>query len=90
MLPLPVGPIEWNVTYQVLDNPLSYNILLGRPWIHEMRALPSTYHQCVKFPFHGSELTIPATTTYTCNMLKDVETFVPTNRESIEYHDNKF
>ncbi|XP_074318251.1 uncharacterized protein LOC141655051 [Silene latifolia] len=21
-----------------------------RPWIHEMKAVPSTYHQCLKFP----------------------------------------
>ena len=89
MLPLHIGPIERDVTCQVLDIPLDYNILLGRPWIHEMRAVPSTYHQCVKFPFHGSEVTIPATTSYTCNMLKAAENFVPTNRESTDYHDNK-
>ena len=89
VLPLRVGPVERNVTCQVLDIPLSYNILLGRPWIHEMHVVPSTYHQCVKFPFHGSEVTILATTSYTCNMLKDAETFVPRNRESTEYHENK-
>ena len=89
VLPLHVGPVERNVTCQVLDIPLSYNILLGRPWIHEMRVVPSTYHQCVKFPFHGSEVTIPATTSYTCNMLKVVENFVPSNRESTDYHENK-
>ena len=89
VLPLRVGPVERNVTCQVLDIPLSYNILLGRPWIHEMRVVPSTYHQCVKFPFHRSEVTIPATTSYTCNMLKAVENFVPTNRECTNYHDNK-
>ena len=89
VLPLHVGPVERNVTCQVLDIPFSYNILLGRPWIHEMRVVPSTYHQCVKFPFHGSKVTIPANTSYTCNMLKAIENFVPTNRESIDYHDKK-
>ena len=89
VLPIRVGPVERDVTFQVLDIPLAYNILLGRPWIHEMRAVPSTYHQCVKFPFHGSEVTIPATTSYTCNMLKAAENFVPTNRESVTYHDDQ-
>ena len=89
MLPFCVGPVKRDVTRQVLDIPLAYNIFLGRPWIHEMRVVPSTYHQCVNFPFHGSEVTIPATTSYTCNMLKVAENFVPTNRESTEYHDNK-
>ena len=51
--------------------------------------MPSTYHQCVKFPFHVSEVTIPASTSYTYNMLKSTENFVPTNRESIDYRDNK-
>lgn len=89
VLPIRVGLVERDVTFQVLDIPLAYNILLGWRWIHEMHAVPSTYHQCVKFPFHGSEVTIPATTSYTCNMLKATENFVPANRESTDYHDNK-
>ena len=28
-------------------------------------------------------------TSYTCNMLKSVEIFVPTNRESTNHHDDK-
>ena len=89
VLPLHIGPVERDVTCQVLNIPLAYNIFLGRPWIHEMRAMPSTYHQCIKFPFHGSEVTILATTSYTCNMLKAMKNFVPTNKESIDYHDDK-
>ncbi|KAJ9552809.1 hypothetical protein OSB04_016854 [Centaurea solstitialis] len=27
-----------------------YNAILERPWIHDMRAVPSTYHQKIKFP----------------------------------------
>jgi hypothetical protein len=54
-----------------------------------MHVVPSTYHQCIKFPFHGSEVTIPTTTSYTCNMLKAAESFIPANRESTDYHDTK-
>ena len=54
-----------------------------------MCTVPSTYHQCIKFPFHGYKVTIPTTTSYTCNMLKAIENFVPTNMESIGYHDKK-
>jgi hypothetical protein len=32
----------------VIDNLSCCNVLLGRPWIHDMKAVPSTYHQCVK------------------------------------------
>ena len=89
MLPLQFGPIKRDVTCQVLEIPLAYNIFLGIPWIHEIHVVPSTYHQCIKFSFHGFEVTIPTSTSYTCNMLKFAENFIPTNRESIDHHDNK-
>ena len=34
----------------VMDSLSCYNIILGRPWIHDMKAVPSTYHQCIKIP----------------------------------------
>ncbi|XP_074315707.1 uncharacterized protein LOC141651915 [Silene latifolia] len=40
------------VRYLVIDGPSTYNVILGRPWIHEMKAVPSTYHQSLKFPTH--------------------------------------
>ncbi|XP_019252730.1 PREDICTED: uncharacterized protein LOC109231525 [Nicotiana attenuata] len=36
--------------FQVVDMEMSYNMILGRPWIHEMDAVPSTLHQVIKFP----------------------------------------
>ncbi|GLJ29604.1 hypothetical protein SUGI_0583760 [Cryptomeria japonica] len=39
-LPLRVGPITKDVVCQVLDLDFTYNILLGHPWIHEMRVVP--------------------------------------------------
>lgn len=44
MLPIQVGPVQKDTMCQVLDIDLTYNILLGQPWIHEMQAVPSTYH----------------------------------------------
>ncbi|WP_212635206.1 hypothetical protein, partial [Salmonella enterica] len=34
----------------IMDSPSSYNAILGRPWIHELKAVPSTYHQVIRFP----------------------------------------
>lgn len=53
-----VGPITIETPCQVLDLDLPYNILLGRPWIHSLQVMSSTYHQCIKFPFNGREITI--------------------------------
>ncbi len=46
--------------YHVIDLNLPFDILLGCPWIHAMKAIPSTYHQCVKFLHQGTEVTIHA------------------------------
>ncbi|XP_070040156.1 uncharacterized protein [Nicotiana tomentosiformis] len=35
--------------FEVVDGYMGYNIILGRPWLHEIKAVPSTYHQLLKF-----------------------------------------
>ncbi|XP_070026171.1 uncharacterized protein [Nicotiana sylvestris] len=49
MLELSIGPVEFTMEFQVLDMVVSYNLLLGRPWIHAAKAVPSSLHQMVKF-----------------------------------------
>ncbi|XP_070010075.1 uncharacterized protein [Nicotiana sylvestris] len=44
-----VGTIQ-DTKFHVIDGDMRYNALLGRPWIHSMRAVPSTLHQMMKFP----------------------------------------
>ena len=44
------GGVKLYITFIVLDSPSAYNVILGRPWIHTMRAVPSTVHQVVRFP----------------------------------------
>ncbi|XP_075108900.1 uncharacterized protein LOC142180733 [Nicotiana tabacum] len=41
---LTIGPMDFEVTFKVLDMDTSYNFLLGRPWIHAAGAVPSTLH----------------------------------------------
>jgi len=48
-LPVQVGPCTFQVVFQVMDILLAYNCLLGRPWIHIARVVPSTLHQKLKF-----------------------------------------
>ncbi|XP_031387252.1 uncharacterized protein LOC116200557 [Punica granatum] len=44
-----VGPCSFSITFQVLDIPNAFSLLLGRPWIHFAGAVPSTLHQKLKF-----------------------------------------
>ncbi|XP_070057534.1 uncharacterized protein [Nicotiana tomentosiformis] len=36
--------------FEVVDLDMGYNIILVRPWLHEIKVVPSTYHQLLKFP----------------------------------------
>ncbi|XP_031398421.1 uncharacterized protein LOC116208984 [Punica granatum] len=48
-LVIEVGPCSFVVTFQVLDIPNAFSLLLGRPWIHAAGAVPSSLHQRIKF-----------------------------------------
>ncbi|KAJ9557127.1 hypothetical protein OSB04_011741 [Centaurea solstitialis] len=50
ILPVFAKGINKQTKFNVVDCQSAYNIILGRPWIHEMKAIPSTYHQKIKFP----------------------------------------
>ena len=43
-----------------MDISPSYNCLLGRPWIHIARAVPSTLHQKIKFVTEGQLVCVSA------------------------------
>jgi len=49
-LPVTAQGVVKMIEFTVFDRPAAYNIILGTPWLYEMKAVPSTYHQCVKFP----------------------------------------
>ena len=38
------------VRFLVVDAPSSYNMLLGRPSLNAIKAIPSAYHMMIKFP----------------------------------------
>ena len=48
-----IGPATFVAVFQVLRIPTSFNLLLGRPWIHKAKVIPSFFHQKVKFIHNG-------------------------------------
>ena len=42
-------------TFFVIDGKGSYNLLLGRDWIHANCCVPSTMHQCL-IQWHGDDV----------------------------------
>ncbi|XP_013625860.1 uncharacterized protein LOC106373173 [Brassica napus] len=48
------GSVVKITEFLVVDRPTSYNVIIGTPWLNSMRAMPSTFHLCLKFPTpHG-------------------------------------
>ena len=43
------GTIEKIAEFLVVDQPVSYNVIMGTPWLNLMQAIPSMYHLCLKF-----------------------------------------
>ena len=56
-----IGPATFVTMFQVLRIPTSFNLLLGRPWIHRAGAIPSSLHQKVKFIHEGQVITVQST-----------------------------
>ena len=64
------GPIETWVNLHVIDIPITFAILLGRPWFHSLGGVPSIVHQKIKFPHERRVVTITAETEATIAALK--------------------
>ncbi|OIS97904.1 hypothetical protein A4A49_52056 [Nicotiana attenuata] len=57
-LALQIGKVDFPVLFQLMDILSCYNLLLGMPWIHMARAMPSTLHQYVKFEWGYQEIVV--------------------------------
>ncbi|XP_019239416.1 PREDICTED: uncharacterized protein LOC109219406 [Nicotiana attenuata] len=49
-LPVLAGGVTLETTFHVMDQETAYNAIIGCPWIHAMRAIPSSFYQVIKFP----------------------------------------
>nr|XP_009762085.1 PREDICTED: uncharacterized protein LOC104214153 [Nicotiana sylvestris] len=50
VLPILAEGITLEMTFHVMNQEIAYNAIIGRPWIHAMRAVPSSLYQVIKFP----------------------------------------
>jgi hypothetical protein len=48
-LTLQIGPSQFDIPFHVTDVSSPFNLLLGRPWIHQNMVLPSTLFRMLKF-----------------------------------------
>lgn len=57
-LPVSVGNMRKTVKFTIIYTPTIYNAIFGTPWIHSMKEIPSTYHQCIKIPLPDGVCTV--------------------------------
>ena len=59
-LHISVGPFSMPHIFHVMDvSHMSWHMLLGRPWIHDHRCVPSSWHQCIKAaPFKTGQIRV--------------------------------
>ena len=50
--------LELKTEFTVVSHPMPFDAIVGHPWLHQMSAVPSVYHQCVKFSSPTGEKTI--------------------------------
>ena len=48
-LPVKAGPVTQQVLFLVVKDLGPYNAIVGRAWLHAMKAVPSTYHQMISY-----------------------------------------
>ncbi|XP_052880538.1 uncharacterized protein LOC128286838 [Gossypium arboreum] len=82
-IPFLIGPNTYEVDFLVMDIKPSYNFLLGRPWIHSARAVPSSLHQKLKLVTEGRLVTINAEEDIIASVTSDAP-YVGTDDEAIE------
>ncbi|XP_026399787.1 uncharacterized protein LOC113295675 [Papaver somniferum] len=59
-LNISVGHIQSKVKFEVIEKEPEYHMILGRPWLHDNKIVPSTYHQCLKTTMNEEVVRIPA------------------------------
>ena len=69
--PVKTGPIKVVVEFTMLDIPVTYALLLERPWYYVLGGVPSTVHQKVKFLLDGEVITIDASMSKTMSAVRD-------------------
>uniref|UniRef100_A0A2N9GSW4 Uncharacterized protein n=1 Tax=Fagus sylvatica TaxID=28930 RepID=A0A2N9GSW4_FAGSY len=72
-LPVLAGPINLQTEFIVIHGFSPYNAIMGRDWLHRMRAVPLTLHQKLRFPTEDGIMETPVTVMGEITAKKDPE-----------------
>uniref|UniRef100_A0A2N9HKB0 Uncharacterized protein n=1 Tax=Fagus sylvatica TaxID=28930 RepID=A0A2N9HKB0_FAGSY len=72
-LPVLARPISLQTEFIVIRGSSPYNAIVGRDWLHRMRAVPSTLHQKLRFPTEDGVIETPTAVMEEIAAEKDLE-----------------
>ena len=81
-----IGRVPFLIDFQVIDIPRTFNLLLGRPWIHMAGAIPSSLHQKVKFVINGKMINVHGEIDFTTYKESAIPYVEPEVKEELSYH----
>jgi len=82
------GNLRSEVTCYVIDVDISYNLLLGRPWIHCNSIVPSTLHQVMKYVDEDENVRTLIAERHSCKGVKNYFTDSLLYQDSLEVDKN--
>ncbi|XP_026399470.1 uncharacterized protein LOC113295344 [Papaver somniferum] len=50
VLQVDARPMKVDTRFSVVDAPSTYNAIIGRRWVHNLKGVAATYHQYLRFP----------------------------------------
>ena len=50
------GHVTQRILFSTVEDLGPYNAILGRTWLHEMKAVPSTYHQTISYLIEAGQV----------------------------------
>ncbi|XP_034695601.1 uncharacterized protein LOC117921749 [Vitis riparia] len=83
ILPVHARPVILNILFSVVEDLSPFNAILGRTWLHGMKAIPSTYHQKVNFITQVGKLIFVEASLLLDNVIKSLARLDPAPTASI-------
>ena len=66
VLPVQVGMITQNVQFSIVEDLSHFNTIMERTWLHNMKVIPSTYHQMVSYLTEDGQIDLYGSRLATC------------------------
>ena len=54
------GPVTQQVFFSVVEDLGQYNAIVGRTWLHAMKAIPSSYHKTISYLIASGQVDLQA------------------------------